>query len=109
MFNQYLEIEYRFRLDLHKLKLGISRLKRGLRWRSGQSARLSPLRLRVRSPVRTLLEPSASLTPKELVNTLPKVVALQFPPTRKLTGWFRINTDREVKSQLSHAKIASLG
>ena len=22
------------------------------------------------------------------------------PPTRKLTGWVRINTDREVKSQL---------
>ncbi len=41
---------------------------------------------------------------KKLVNTLPKVVsflrALQFPPTGKLTGWVRINTAREVKSQL---------
>ena len=41
---------------------------------------------------------------KELVNTLPKVVgflrALRFPPTGKLTGWVRINTAREVKSQL---------
>ena len=41
---------------------------------------------------------------KESVNTLPKVVgflrALRFPPTGKLTGWVRINTDREVKSQL---------
>ena len=25
---------------------------------------------------------------------------LWFPPTGKLTGWIRINTDREVKSQL---------
>ena len=36
------------------------------------------------------------------VNTLPKVMgflrALRFPPTRKLTGWVRINTDREVRS-----------
>ncbi len=41
---------------------------------------------------------------KESVNTLPKAVgflqALRFPPTGKLTGWVRINTDREVKSQL---------
>ena len=49
--------------------------------------------------------PSATrLMRKESVNTLPKVVgflrALRFPPTGKLTGWFRINTDREVKSQL---------
>ncbi len=38
-----------------------------------------------------------------LVNTLPKVVgflrALRFPPTKKLTGWVRINAGREVKSQ----------
>ncbi len=27
--------------------------------------------------------------------------ALRFPPTGKLTGWVRINTDRKVKSQLS--------
>ncbi len=26
--------------------------------------------------------------------------ALQFPPTEKLTGWVRINTDSDVKSQL---------
>ena len=79
----------------------------GLRWRSGQSARLSPLRLRVRFSARTfsmLLEPSALLMCNESVNTLPKVVgflrALRLPPTGKLTGWVRINTDREVKSQL---------
>ena len=39
-------------------------IRMGLRWRSGQSARLSPLRLRVRFSERTfsmLLEPSASL------------------------------------------------
>ncbi len=51
-----------------------------------------------------LLEPSAPLMGKESVNTLPKVVrflrALRFPPTGKLTGWVRIYTDREVKSQL---------
>ena len=27
--------------------------------------------------------------------------ALRFSPTGKLTGWVRMNTDREVKSQLS--------
>ena len=38
------------------------------------------------------------------LNTLLIVVgflwALRFPPTGKLTGWVRINTDKEVKSQL---------
>ena len=70
----------------------------GLRWRSGQSARLSPLRLRVRFSVRMSPEPSALLMRKESVNTLPKgasfLRALRFPSTRKLTGWVRINTDR---------------
>ena len=59
-----------------------------------------------------LLEASALLMRKESVNTLPKVVgflrALRFPPTRKLTGWVRINTAREVKYSIV-VKIASLG
>ena len=43
----------------------------------------------------------------------PKVVAgflwaLPFPPTGKLTGWVRINTDREVKISIV-VKIASSG
>ena len=77
----------------------------GLRWRSGQSARLSPLRLRVRFSVRTfsmLLEPSAPLMRKESVNTPSKVVGflwtLPFPLTGKLTGWVRINTVNHIVS-----------
>ena len=46
-----------------------------------------------------LLEPSAPLMWKE--SKLPKVVGFfsgtSVPPTGKLTGWVRINTDREVK------------
>ena len=45
-------------------------------------------------------------------HSLPKVVGflrvLRFPPTGKLTGWVRINTDREVKISIV-VKIASLG
>ena len=75
---------------------------------SGQSARLSPPRLRVRFSVHenvlNVTRTSAPLMGKESVNTLSKVVGflrgLRFPPTGKLTGWVRINTDREVKSQL---------
>ena len=56
-----------------------------------------------------LLEPSALLMRNGSVNTLPKVVgflrALRFPPTGKLTGWVRINTDREVKSQLLKVSV----
>ncbi len=56
-----------------------------------------------------LLESSALLMWKELVNTLPKVMgflrALRFPPTWKLR---RINTDRKVKISIV-VKIASLG
>ncbi len=53
-------------------------------------------------PSENILNPTAPFVGKELVNTLPKVVgflrALRFPPTGKLTGWVRINTDRKVKS-----------
>ncbi len=71
---------------------------------SERSPFTSEVALRVRFSARCFsisLEPSALLMLKVSVNTLPKVVgflrALRFPPTRKLTGWVRINTDREVK------------
>ena len=70
--------------------------------RSGQSARLSPLRLRVRFLARTQCSTQCYSSPvlysceksqSNGVNTLPKVVgfvrALRFPPTGKLTGWVR--------------------
>ena len=54
--------------------------------------------------VLNVTQTQCSIHVKKSVNTLPKVVsflrALQFPPTGKLTGWVRINTDREVKSEL---------
>ena len=61
------------------------------RWCSGQTTLLSPLRFRVRSPVRWTRTQSSC--EKSKVNTLPKVVGflrvLRFPPTGKLTGWDR--------------------
>ena len=48
----------------HDIIILIYTVHKGLLWRSGQSARLSPLRLRVRFSERTfsmLLEPSAPL------------------------------------------------
>ena len=58
----------------------------GLRWCSGQTTRLSPLRFRVRSPVRwTRTQSSCEMS---IVNALPKVVGflrvLPFPPTGKV-------------------------
>ncbi len=51
-----------------------------------------------------LLESSAPLMRKELLNTLSKVVgflpALLFLPTKKLIGWVGKNIDGVVKSQL---------
>ena len=47
----------------------------GLRWCSGQTTRLSPLRFRVRSPVRFILmwTRTQSSDKKSIVNALPKV------------------------------------
>ena len=62
----------------------------GLRWCSGQTTRLSPLRFRVRSPVRFTLmwTRTQSSCEKSIVNALPKVVGflrvLRFPPTGKV-------------------------
>ena len=57
-----------------------------LRWCSGQTTRLSPLRFRVRSPVRWTRTQSSCEESK--VNALPKVVGflrvLRFPPTGKV-------------------------
>ena len=57
----------------------------GLRWCSGQTTRLSPLRFRVRSPVSWTRTQSSF--EKSKVNALPKVVG--FLPQGKLTGWDR--------------------
>ena len=67
----------------------------GLRWCSGQTTRLSPLRFRVGSPVRFILmwTRTQSSCEKSIVNTLPKVVGflrvLRFSSHGKLTGWVR--------------------
>ena len=75
----------------------------GLRWRSGQSARLSPLRLRVRFsviPSRTQCSTHVKRVSQHSAEGRGFSPPARFLPTGKLTEWVRINTDREVKSQL---------
>ena len=88
----------------------------GLRWRSGHSARLSH---EVAGSILSENFPNVTRTQcfthakkvRQHSWSWPKVVgflrALRFPPTGKLTGWVRINTDGDVKSKI--VKIATLG
>ena len=80
----------------------------GLRWRSGHAVR-SPFTSEVAGAI--LSENFPKVTRAECPTHAKSVSqhsaesrgflrALRFPPTGKLTGWVRLNTDREVKSQL---------
>ncbi len=89
----YLQIQNKIQMQSEVTKDGLQiytrTTQKDYRWRSGQSARLSPLRLRVRFSARTFS-----------MKVVGFLRALRFPPTGKLTGWVRISTDKEVKSQL---------